>query len=181
VLLVAATARLRLRSFTRADAEAAHRVYGDPDVMRYIEAGRPAAAQEDSRAMIDAYIEHERIHGFSFYAVIEAETGVLVGDAGLYRRERDGREVELGYTLGREWWGLGYATEAARACLEIAFGRVGLDQVIALVIPDNRASIRVLEKVGMSRVGPRFAHGREHVLFRLERSGFRSGGGGPPL
>jgi [ribosomal protein S5]-alanine N-acetyltransferase len=174
---VITTARLRLRSFTRDDAEAAHRVYGDPDVMRFIEVGRPAAALQATLAMIDAYIEHERVHGYSFYAVIEARTGDLIGDAGLYRRNRDVPEIELGYTLGKQWWGRGYATEAARACLELGFERHGLDEIVALAIPDNHASVRVLEKLGMRPAGRRVAYGREHVRFELARSVYEARAG----
>jgi RimJ/RimL family protein N-acetyltransferase len=163
------TARLELRSFVGEDADAAHRIYGDSEVMRFVGRGEPAADVGATLAMVDAYIKHERVHGFSFYAVIERESGALVGDAGLYRVDPNRSEVELGYTLAREWWGRGFTTEAARACLQLAFERFGLDEVVALTVPENGASVRVLEKLGMQRVGSRLAYGREHVMFRLGR------------
>jgi [ribosomal protein S5]-alanine N-acetyltransferase len=163
------TARLELRSFTRGDVEAAHRVYGDPEVMRFVGEGKPAADLEATLKMLDGYLAYERANGFSFWALVERESGMLVGDAGLMHLEYAGPGVELGYTLGRDWWGRGYATEAGLACAEIAFERFGLDEVFAMAARENAASIRVLEKIGMTRVGPRRAYGREHVLYRLAR------------
>jgi len=79
--------------------------------------------------------------------------------------------VELGYTLGRAWWDRGYATEAASACVDAAFGPLELDEVIALVEPANVASIRVLDKLGFRRAGERQAFGRPHLLYRATRRG----------
>jgi [ribosomal protein S5]-alanine N-acetyltransferase len=105
-------------------------------------------------------------HGFSFWAVVERESGTLIGDAVLYLFEGRGPEVELGYTLGHEWWGRGYASEAASAWLAAAFERFGLDEIIAVADLRNPASFRVLEKIGMRRVGRRMAYGHEHLLYR---------------
>jgi [ribosomal protein S5]-alanine N-acetyltransferase len=74
--------------------------------------------------------------------------------------------VELGYTLGRAWWGRGYATEAAQACLDVAFGELALSSVIAIADPANPASARVLEKLGFAEETPRMAYGRMHRTIR---------------
>jgi RimJ/RimL family protein N-acetyltransferase len=110
---------------------------------------------------------HQQACGYSFWAVVERESGALIGDAGLYRTPAG--EVELGYTLGRPWWGRGYATEAAGAWLETAFARLGIDAVVALAEPANTASLRVLEKLGMRRDGERLAFGRPHAVYRAAR------------
>ena len=76
-----------------------------------------------------------------------------------------GPEYELGYALGTRWWGLGYATEAASAVRDYALGELALPRVLALVRPDNAASIHVVEKIGMERVGTRSSDGVEHLLY----------------
>ena len=160
------TPRLALRAFTPADVPAAHAIYSDPEVMRHVGAG-PVASLAETASMLRSYADHQALHGFSFWALLERASGALIGDAGLYRA---GSEVELGYTLGRAWWGRGYATEAAAACLDAAFGPLALDDVIALVEPANVASIRVLEKLGLRRAGERQAFGRPHLLYRVRRA-----------
>jgi RimJ/RimL family protein N-acetyltransferase len=160
-----ATPHLDLRPFAETDAAAMHRIYSDPVVMRYVATG-PAANLGVSQRLLRDYTVHQRTHGFSFWGVVERSSGALIGDAGLYRTPAG--EVELGYTLGAPWWGRGYATEAAEAWLDAAFGRLGIDAVIALAEPANTASLRVLEKVGMQRTGERTAFGRPHLVYRRE-------------
>jgi [ribosomal protein S5]-alanine N-acetyltransferase len=156
------TDRLVLRGFEPADAPAILAVYGDPEVMRHVGEGH-AVDLAGAETMLAEYIEHQRRHGYSFWAVVERASGALIGDAGLYSADA---EVELGYTLGRAWWGRGYATEAAQACLDAAFGELGLRSVIAVADPANPASARVLEKLGFAEEPPRIAYGRMHRTFR---------------
>lgn len=160
-----ATRSLDLRPFADGDAEAMHAIYSDPAVMRYVATG-PTADHAATRRLLRDYTIHQRAHGFSFWGVVERASGALIGDAGLYRTPAG--EVELGYTLGVPWWGQGYATEAAKAWLEAAFGALGIAEVVALAEPANGASLRVLEKVGMHRTGERSAFGRPHVVFRSQ-------------
>jgi ribosomal-protein-alanine N-acetyltransferase len=162
------TPRLELRPFTDADISAAHRIYSDPEVMRYVGHG-PVRSEHETRGMLAAYIAHQAAHGYSFWAVVERASGALIGDAGLFLSQSIGPEVEVGYTLARRTWGRGYATEAARACLDAAFGPLGLDEVIALVVPDNARSLHVVARLGMTPDGRRHAYGREHLVFRRGR------------
>lgn len=163
------TERLELRSFTPSDADAMHRLYADPEVMRHVGHG-PVRRREDTELMLRRYIAHERAHGFSFWAVVERDGGTVVGDAGLFKTGP--AEVEVGYTLARDRWGRGYGTEVARACVDAALNRFGLREVVAVVERENRASRHVLEKVGMRQVGTRQAFGREHLLYRVDRRSF---------
>ena len=162
------TARLKLRPFTDADFPVAHRLYTDPEVMRYVGHG-PVRGESETRGMLAAYAAHQVAHGFSFWAIVERDTGALIGDAGLFYSQGTGPEVEVGYTLARTHWGCGYATEAARACVGAAFGPLGFEDVIALVVPQNKRSRRVAAKLGMLADGRRHAYGREHLVFRLQR------------
>jgi [ribosomal protein S5]-alanine N-acetyltransferase len=161
-----ATPSLDLRPFADGDAEAMHRIYSDPVVMRYVATG-PAANLAATQRLLHDYEVHQRSHGFSFWGVVERASGMLIGDAGLYRTPAG--EVELGYTLAVAAWGRGYANEAATAWLEAAFGPLGISEVIALAEPANVASLRVLEKAGMRRTGERSAFGRPHIVYRLHR------------
>lgn len=153
--------RLLLRSFEQADLEAAHRVYGDAEVMRYVGEGGPVDRGR-SAEMIAEHRAHQARHGFAFWAVIERATGALIGDAGLEVTEHG---VELGYTLGRPWWGRGLATEAAQLCLDAAVGPLTLPRLVALADVHNPASARVLEKIGFRRRGTTQAFGRAHHSF----------------
>ena len=141
-------------------------VHGDPEVMRYSLSGACDAAQSGAR--LRRMIEHQERQGFSKWGVCERASGALVGDCGVQLLE-GGPDVELGFHLRRSVWGQGYATEAARACLEASFAGLGLDQVIAIVAAGNVASVRVLEKIGMQPGGTRDALGRTWDLFTAVR------------
>lgn len=162
------TERLLLRPCELDDLDALHAVYGDPEVTRYT---TTYETRDDTRRALDTHIAAQKAEGFSFWAVIERESGELIGDAGLGRLEGKGPEVELGYTLGRRWWGRGYATEAGRAWLEYGLGPLGLERIVAVVYPQHAASIHVLEKLGMRPAGTRHAYGAELLLFELEAPG----------
>jgi len=159
------TDRLTLRVFTAGDAPGLHALFADPHAMRYVGRG-PLAELEETEAVLRGYIHHQLRHGFSFWALIDGDSGRLAGDAGLFRV--DG-EVQLGYTLGPEWWGRGYATEAGRACMGAAFGALELDAVTAVVDPHNAASMKVLDKLGFRSCGSRLAYGRRHLVYRRSR------------
>ena len=94
-------------------------------------------------------------------AIIEAETGKLVGGSDLCLSWSERREWTLGYILRRDRWGRGYATEAAREMLRFGFERMGAHRIIANCATANVASVRVLEKLGMTREGLRRQQVRE--------------------
>jgi ribosomal-protein-alanine N-acetyltransferase len=142
--------RLDLRPFTTVDADAAHRVYGDPEVMRHIGEGGPATP-EQSAQMLSDYAAHQARHGFAFWAVIERESGLLIGDAGL------------------ELTAQGVETEAGRLCVEAADGPLGLRRLVGVVDVRNPASAAVLARLGFADDGPVDAYGRPHRRFVRER------------
>ena len=146
--LVALTPRLELRLARSSDLAAFCDLFGDPVVMRYSDGAQPAAWVEDwLRWCQQQYTER----GYGPYSVVEREQGQVIGYCGLFFfPDIHGRpEVELGYRLRQRWWGHGYATEAARAICQHAFGRLGLPRLIALIDPGNRASVGVARKLGM--------------------------------
>ena len=166
--------RLLLRAFAPDDAAAMLAVYGDEEVMRYI----PGGALPDERAVRAELGRHARElaeRGFAFLAVVERESGRVVGDAGFGVFDPTG-DLELGYTLARETWGRGYATEAGRACLQAAFRDLDPGRVVAVVDVRNEPSARVCEKLGMTLERRLEAHGLPHLLYVARRSAQPSSG-----
>jgi RimJ/RimL family protein N-acetyltransferase len=144
------TARVYLRPFTFDDLDAFAVIGSDPDVMRYIGAGRPLS-REDTQTRLNAIIEHQNKHGFGVWAAIEKSTGTLMGYCGLQFLDNTS-EVEVGYRLAKRFWGMGFASEAAKASLRYGFETLGLGRIVAVVQPANLASQHVLEKIGLSYV-----------------------------
>jgi RimJ/RimL family protein N-acetyltransferase len=161
------TARLELRRFTTADLGALDAVFGDPEVMRYVGERRAPWSPDEIRAALTRVDAHWAAHGFGPLAVVVKADGELLGECGLQVLE-EGPDVELAYTLARGAWGRGYATEAAGAVLAWGFGALGLERVVGVTYPENAASQRVLEKVGMRRLGRRHCYGADLLEFALD-------------
>ena len=161
------TERLLIRVFEPGDAEEMARAYCYPEVMRYIPGG--ADADLDAvRRRITTYRLHQEERGFSSWALVERASEQLIGDVGFGVFEPTG-DLELGYSLAQHRWGLGYATEAAAACLQVAFAHLDVPRIVAVVDAENEASLRVPERIGMSRAGELKPRGRPHVLFEARR------------
>jgi ribosomal-protein-alanine N-acetyltransferase len=107
--------------------------------------------------------------GYSWWAVELIDGGVLIGWCGLNHLEKTD-EIEVLYLIGEEYWGRGLATEAALASVEYAFDVVGLDRLIGIVHPENIASRRVLEKIGMAHKEKAQYFGIEVDTYYLDRS-----------
>lgn len=160
------TERLRHRAMTVDDAEAFFALNSLPAVMRYT-GETPVASVEEARAAIAAYPDFETV-GFGRWACVSKATGEVIGFCGLkYLDELDA--VDVGYRFLPECWGRGLATEACAATLDFAFETIGLEEVIALVLPDNAASVRVLEKVGMEPAGQVEFDGLTALRYRVRR------------
>ena len=98
-------------------------------------------------------------------------TGELIGDCGCVRQEVAGREhIEIAYHVRRDLWGNGYAPEAARACMEYAFQRLGAERVISMIRPGNRNSVRVAEKNGLVCEKIVFWRNYDHGIYVKQRS-----------
>jgi RimJ/RimL family protein N-acetyltransferase len=143
------TARLRLRRLTADDAADVHAYRSLPEVTRF-QCWAPASVDEvrEFIAALSETVPAPPGRWFQF-GIGERESGALVGDLGLRTRVRDARQLELGITIAPAHQGRGYATEAVRAALDHAFGRLGMHRVHGSVDPDNRPSRALLERVGM--------------------------------
>jgi len=142
-----ATDRLMLRPFQADDLVALSAIFSDPIVMQYTATGQPKSPK-----LTAYYLEnqqgHHAHHGFSLWAVIRRSDDRLIGQCGLAYLEDTG-EIGLGYTLAPDCWGRGYGTEASRAWLEYGFNGLEFNRIVAVVKPENRSSIRVLDKLGL--------------------------------
>jgi RimJ/RimL family protein N-acetyltransferase len=123
-------------------------MYGDPEVMRFLEDGRPLDRAAAFRSMA-VHLGHWQLRGYGQWALEDRATGELVGRAGLWQPE-GWPGLEVGWLLARASWGRGFATEAARAAIDYAFHELRAGRVISLIRPENRASIRVAERLGES-------------------------------
>lgn len=139
--------------FTLDDLDVYHeRIYSDAEVMRYLPPGtvRP---REDAERALKFFIEYCNDHLFGVWAVVEKTSGKMIGHAGLLHFRDYPDEVEVLYALGKAWWGKGYAAEAARASVQHGFETAGLERIYAVAYPENKASQRVIEKIGMASQG----------------------------
>ena len=145
------TTRLRLRLFTHNDLQVMHQLNTDPDVIRY--ADDPARdIDETIQRLEEGPLSDYKKYGYGRFAVELKETGEVIGFCGIkYLPEIDLPEV--GYRYLKEYWGRGIGTEAAEACVVFAREDLNIKKLIALIVPENIASIRVAEKLGMSK-GP---------------------------
>lgn len=145
--IVLETPRLILREMTPEDAASAFEMNSDPDVLRYT-GDVPFTDVEDARNFLVAY-DHYRKYGFGRWAVIRKEDGAWMGFCGL-KYTPDHHEYDVGYRLMKKYWGQGYATEAATASVLAGIERFGLTRIVGRVMRNNHASIKVLEKSGLS-------------------------------
>lgn len=146
------TDRLELRPFRPSDAADVQRLAGDPDVARTtLNVPHP---YEDgmAEAWIETHAEQREAGTNLVYAIADRATGALIGTINVVISKAHERG-ELGYWIGKRFWGQGYCTEAARALVDCCFDRLGLNRVFAHHLEGNPASGRVMEKVGMRREG----------------------------
>jgi RimJ/RimL family protein N-acetyltransferase len=161
------TERLLLRRMTPADADALFAVLGDPVSMKYYP---DAFSRDDVNRWIAWSIASYDENGYGLYAMTLKSTGAVIGDCGHVRQNVDGAmEIEIGYHVLRALQGQGYATEAARACVEYGFAKLGAKRLISLIRPENLASRRVAEKSGMTIEKEIVRKGFRHFVYSIAR------------
>jgi RimJ/RimL family protein N-acetyltransferase len=162
------TERLTLRPLREADATALFELSQDPDVMRYVGDRRVPTLQESWRA-IAGWLGHWALRGYGQWAIEERASGRFIGRAGIINPV-DWPGAELGYFLGKAWWGRGYATEAARAAMDWGFERVGFADLLSLIDPANQPSIAVAERLGESLRGETDLWGHTVLIYGISRA-----------
>jgi ribosomal-protein-alanine N-acetyltransferase len=167
------TARLLMRPFHTEDEEALFHLWNDPQVRRYLWDDQPVS-REVVRQQIALSEQDFRQRGLGEFCLFLTEhPGALIGFCGL-RGIDGGPEIEVLYGLRPEFWGRGLATEAAQAVLRFGFEQVGLSEIFAGADFDNAASLRCMERLGMTdagerRVGPAALPAR---YYRIRRQDF---------
>ena len=171
------TDRLIIREWRDDDIVPFASLNADPDVMRYFP---EPLTYEDSVLMVEKIRTVYNDHGYTFYAVEEKSSGSFVGFTGIVPVFFEADFVpatEIGWRMSKEYWGRGYAPETAKAVLDYAEADLGLQEIVSFTSKLNKKSMRVMEKIGMSRdfdgdfLHPKVPAGhdlQQHVLYRLK-------------
>lgn len=173
------TPRLILREWTESDIEPFAKINSDPEVMKFLP---QKLTTEESQLFIQKIKDHFKEYGFGVFACELRKQKKFIGYVGLSVPTfiTDFTPcVEIGWRLAKEYWNQGYATEAATATLEYAFAKLDLHDVFSFTVPDNKASQKVMQKIGMTYI-KNFQHPRlsddswlkEHVLYKITKEEF---------
>ena len=142
------TERLFLRELTFDDAPFILTLLNDPSFLRYINDKNVRNLEDARQYMLNGPMASYARNGFGLYLVELKDTAVPIGLCGLLKRE-ELPDADIGFAFLPDYWGKGFALESARAVMNDARERMGLKRVLAIVMPDNGASIKLLEKLGM--------------------------------
>ena len=163
------TARLAGEPLGLDDHGALTALVGDPRVGATLGGVR---SPEQAAELLAGHVAHWRRHGFGYWLWRERATGDAVARGGLQHTHVGGRdEVEVGWAVMADRWGEGLATELGAEALRVAFDVLGLAEIVAFTLPDNRASRRVMEKLGFEYERDVVHAGLPHVLYRLAADG----------
>jgi RimJ/RimL family protein N-acetyltransferase len=180
------SARLQLRRWRKEDLPAFAALNADPRVTEFLLRRRLSRAESDTWA--ERVEQHFARHGFGLWAVEVFGVADFIGFTGLRIPPPEFKThftpcVEIGWRLAYDYWGFGYATEAALLALDYGFQQVGLQQIVSFTVPANQRSRKVMERLGMKHLPqddfdhPQVPEGhplRRHVLYRIDRSGSES-------
>jgi [ribosomal protein S5]-alanine N-acetyltransferase len=161
------TERLRLRAPLPRDATALLALIGDPEVTKYTNVVT-ITTLEEAQAVLERLDQRYAARDMIRWAIEFVEHKEMIGTIGLLRFDFEHRHAELAYDIARRWWGRGLTPEAARTVIRYGFSVLGLHRIEAGVLPENDASVRVLQKLGFVEEGTRrdyfYTKGRFHSL-----------------
>lgn len=176
--IIIETDRLILRTWKDKDIKPYFLINQDPKVIEFLGG---ALTMEQVQDFIKAQNIQYQERNYALWAAELKESGEMIGFIGLHYVDWEAHftpAIEIGWRLGSQYWGNGYATEGAKACLSYGFNKIGLREIIAITVPANVRSRRVMEKLGLKRdMGDDFVHPElphdhhlsQHVLYRLAR------------
>ena len=170
------TERLLLRQVIIDDLEQwAKGVFADPDAMRYMPKREMTPLARAERAM-NNFNRYWTQHGLGAWGVTDKKNGQFLGSCYLEPPEDSGTgDVELGYDLAKPFWGQGIATEAARAAVRFSFENNNLERIVAIVVPENIGSWRVLEHIGFIYEKKAHIYDVDVVYYAITREQFQPG------
>jgi RimJ/RimL family protein N-acetyltransferase len=164
--LILETERLSLREITANDVGDLLEIWGDPETMRLFPR---TLDQHGMREWIERNQKRYEQYGHGLWAVRLRGEQKLIGDCGLVIQDVDGiEELEVGYHFNKNYWGRGFAAEAARACMDYAFERLGRRRVISMIRPENEPSRRVAERNGLRIEKEILWRGYQHYVYSID-------------
>jgi RimJ/RimL family protein N-acetyltransferase len=186
--MITETPRLIIRNWQESDAALFHHINSNEMVMEFFAIRRDRSQSDELMHWLADEISKT---GYGFFALQTKDDGQAIGFAGLSMVDLEphfpASTVEIGWRLGADHWGRGYATEAAQALLRLGFEERGLDEIVAFAVPGNRRSIAVMERLGMRhdpgrdfdhpRVPDSHPHLQRHVLYALRSEAWRQRAG----
>ena len=143
------TERMILRPFTMDDVDAAFEMNSDPEVNKYTHDGGVQSREEIERRIREDVLGDYKTYGYGRFAVIHKADDRFIGFQGL-KYLSDLGETDLGYRFVKAYWGQGLATESGKACIDFGFNELELERIICIALEENKASFRVMEKLGFT-------------------------------
>lgn len=160
---VTETDRLIISKIDPDDTDRLYQLTGDPRVMQFFP---KVLSYNDTRQMLNKIICHYFTHGYCFWKLLQKDNSVFIGITGLLHQDIEGEvETEISYRIVPEYWNLGYATEAALACKQYGQTVLNKKRLISLIRPENKASIRVAQKLGAKRTRKTTFRGLAHDIY----------------
>jgi len=159
------TQRLILREYSDEDFTALHKIVSDPEIMSF---WPEPFTEEKTKMWMKRGLQNVYEYGTGRLAVILKDNNRLIGDAGFIFTDVNGKpENDLGWIIDKKFWGRGFGTEAAGACIDFAFNSLGFNRIVANMAFDNFASKRVAEKIGMSKESEFYNKKNRNILTYL--------------
>lgn len=163
------TPRLILRHFKAADLDSFAEMVADPDVIRYATTAGKPLSRDQAWNWMSLDEGHWNLRGYGMWAVEEKGTHQLIGRIGLQFPEGF-PDIEVGWMLGKPYWGKGYATEGAIASIQFGFRELDREDFISMIHPANEASIRLAGRIGEICEGEIDFFGHKVLLYRIYKS-----------
>ena len=157
------TESIILREFTQSDVDEMAPIYSDEEVMKYIGLGG-AVGRDGTERMIASFRESYKSKGFGIWGCEDKSSGKLIGHCG-FNTLPDGL-TEIAYLLDKPFWGKGLATSVSIQTLNYGFNVLNFSEVVALAYPQNAASVRIMQKLGMKHCGIKSYFGKDFVFYK---------------
>lgn len=165
--IILETRRTFLREITVDDSENAYLLNLDPEVIKYT-GDSSFESIEKARVFLENY-NHYKEYGFGRWAVINKIDNEFLGWCGL-KFTQELNEFDIGFRFFKKHWNMGYATETAKACIDLGFDKFGMKEIVGRAMKENIGSIKVLEKIGLVFNKSFDFDGQEGVVYKIEKS-----------
>lgn len=166
------TERLRLRGFEASDLDSFAALNANPRFIKFFGTGQPISRYESWQVMA-MLVGHWHLNRFGFWLVEDRETNQFIGRVGCWRPE-NWPGIEVVWGISPDFWGYGYATEAAKASLEWGFTNLNVDRLISVIHPDNMSSKRVAARIGEVYTTTESVNGKVSDIYEVTRSRFNA-------